>query len=194
MASLVSMMVGQCGNQVGAATYATLHAELPFAGERYLFDEAGRARAVLVDGEAKVVGPLVKDKSGPFHRASAFVEDSGRGNNWALGYYGPRRGNGIVDSAMEAFRRQLEGISVHERACRACVPLTLRVLLVSDAYRGGFVYHSLCGGTGAGLGSRLMEEMRDDLPRSPLASTTVLPFSVGELPLQHYNATLCWSR
>ncbi len=106
-------------------------------------------------------------------RSNAFVEDSGRGNNWALGYYGPRRGNGIVDRAMEAFRRQLE---------------------VSDAYRGSIIFHSLCGGTGAGLGSRLMEEMRDELPASPLVSTTVLPFSVGELPLQHYNATLCWSR
>ena len=74
---------------------------------------------------------------------------------------------------MEAFRRQLEA---------------------SDAYRGSLIFHSLCGGTGAGLGSRLMEEMRDELPASPLVSTTVLPFSVGELPLQHYNATLCWSR
>ena len=39
-----------------------------------------------------------------------------------------------------------------------------------------------------------MEEMRDELATAPLVSTTVLPFSVGELPLQHYNATLCLSR
>lgn len=163
----------QCGNTVGSAAYSTLHAERPFPCERSLFDEGGRARAVMVDGEAKVVGALVKEGSGPFNRANAFVEDSGRGNNWALGYYGPRAGNHIVDRAMEAFRRELEA---------------------SDAYRGGLVFHSLCGGTGAGLGSRIMEEMRDDLATSPLMSTTVLPFSVGELPLQHYNATLCLSR
>ena len=114
-------MVGQCGTSVGAATYTTLHAERPFAGERYLFDETGRARAVLVDGEAKVVGPLVKNGSGPFHRADAFVEDSGRGNNWALGYYGPRRGNSIVDNAMEAYRRQLEGTCVLAGVCSVWV-------------------------------------------------------------------------
>jgi hypothetical protein len=68
MASLVSMMVGQCGNAVGAATYSTLHAERPFAGERAIFDDGGRARAILVDGEAKVVGQLVKEDGGPFHR------------------------------------------------------------------------------------------------------------------------------
>ena len=197
MASLVSMMVGQCGNQIGAATYAALHAERPFPGELALFDDRGCARAVLVDGEAKVVGALVRDceRGGPFskvrvwaqsvrrcvqqvptslwHQDCAFVEDSGRGNNWALGYYGPRAGNGIVDRAMGGFRRQLEA---------------------SDAYRGCLCFHSLCGGTGAGLGSRLMEELHDELGKAPLMSTTVLPFSVGELPLQHYNATLCLSR
>ena len=175
MASLCSIMVGQCGNSVGAAAYTMLHAERPFSGERALFDESGRARAVMVDGEAKVVGALVKESGlgGPFNRANAFVEDSGRGNNWALGYYGPRTGNSIVGRAMEAFRRELEA---------------------SDAYRGSLIFHSLCGGTGAGLGSRIMEEMRDELAKSPLISTTVLPFSVGELPLQHYNATLCLSR
>jgi hypothetical protein len=199
--SMVSMMVGQCGNQIGAAAYAALHAERPLPGDRALFDEGGHARAVLVDGEAKVVGALVRHADGPFSRANAFAEDSGRGNNWALGYYGPRAGNHIVDRAMDALRRQLEA---------------------SDAYRGGMIFHSLCGGTGAGLGSRIMEEMRDEalilkskrshglmhskyaraltlrlsakLAASPLVSTTVLPFSVGELPLQHYNATLCLSR
>ena len=139
--SMVSMMVGQCGNQIGAAAYAALHAERPLPGDRALFDEGGHARAVLVDGEAKVVGALVRHADGPFSRANAFVEDSGRGNNWALGYYGPRVGNHIVDRAMDALRRQLEA---------------------SDAYRGGMIFHSLCGGTGAGLGSRIMEEMRDE--------------------------------
>ena len=139
--SMVSMMVGQCGNQIGAAAYEALHAERPLPGDRALFDEGGHARAVLVDGEAKVVGALVRHADGPFSRANAFVEDSGRGNNWALGYYGPRAGNHIVDRAMDALRRQLEA---------------------SDAYRGGMIFHSLCGGTGAGLGSRIMEEMRDE--------------------------------
>ena len=173
MSSVVSMLVGQCGNTVGASAYSILHEQRPFLCDRSLFDESGRARAVMVDGEAKVVGALVKHGDGPFNRANAFFEDSGRGNNWALGYYGPRGGNSIVDHSMEAFRRELEA---------------------SDAYRGGVVFHSLCGGTGAGLGSRIMEEMRDELAMSPLISTTVLPFSVGELPLQHYNATLCLSR
>ena len=134
MASLVSMMVGQCGNQIGAATYAALHAERPFPGELALFDDRGRARAVLVDGEAKVVGALVRDceRGGPFskvrvwaqsvrrcvqqvptslwHQDCAFVEDSGRGNNWAMGYHGTDGSgrNGIAEAALEALRWQWE--------------------------------------------------------------------------------------
>ena len=107
--SMVSMMVGQCGNQIGAAAYEALHAERPLPGDRALFDEGGHARAVLVDGEAKVVGALVRHADGPFSRANAFVEDSGRGNNWALGYYGPRAGNPPPLAPLPVAARQLDG-------------------------------------------------------------------------------------
>ena len=170
--SLVTVGVGQFGNQISGCVYQLLKQQSPFLGERYLFDEHGFARAVLVDGEAKVVGKLLRDKASPFKSSRAHFEQSGRGNNWALGYFGSD-GNALAEKAMDSFRQELE---------------------ICDAYRGCMLMHSLCGGTGSGLGSRLIEEIRDELERSYLASVSILPFSIGELPLQNYNSILCLSR
>lgn len=50
--------------------------------------------------------------------------------------------------------------------------------------------HSLGGGTGAGLGSRLLEACRDEFPKWTLLSAVVAPFACGDTPLQHYNTAL----
>jgi hypothetical protein len=174
--SLITVSVGQFGNQISGCFYRYLKQDRPFAGQRYLFDENGMARAVLVDGEAKVICKLLREKDTPFKSDKANFEQSGRGNNWALGYYGRGGENGmcLVELTMEALRVEME----------AC-----------DAYRGCLMLHSLCGGTGSGLGSRLAEEIRDELGGgSYLFSGSVLPFAIGELPLQNYNAALCISR
>jgi len=50
--------------------------------------------------------------------------------------------------------------------------------------------HSLGGGTGSGLGSRLVQELRDEHPRAYLLASSIAPFGAGELPLAAYNGTL----
>ena len=50
--------------------------------------------------------------------------------------------------------------------------------------------HSLCGGTGGGLGSRVLEAIREDYQLQHVVSGVVAPFSSGDTPLQHYNALL----
>ena len=39
--------------------------------------------------------------------------------------------------------------------------------------------HSMCGGTGAGLGSRLLEAVRDQLGKTYIMSVSVLPMAAG---------------
>ena len=136
--AMVALQVGQFGNAVGSATLKLL-SEAPHR-DGALFHSDGKARAVLVDGETKVVDGILKERGSIFRRENAVVEASGRGNNWALGYHGPRGagGNALVDRAMEGMRRELE----------AC-----------DAHAGCLVFHSLCGGSGSGVGSKLLEEV-----------------------------------
>ena len=53
--------------------------------------------------------------------------------------------------------------------------------------------HSLTGGTGSGLGSRLVESLRGAYPLAHVMSVAVSPHSSGDSPLQHYNSLLSLS-
>ena len=50
--------------------------------------------------------------------------------------------------------------------------------------------HSLSGGTGSGLGSRLIEALREEYGLCHLMSCAFAPHMSGESPLQHYNSLL----
>jgi hypothetical protein len=54
----------------------------------------------------------------------------------------------------------------------------------ADFYRGTMVFHSLAGGTGSGLGSRLLESYRDTFGTKPtLMTVSIWPAVSGETPL-----------
>ena len=60
----------------------------------------------------------------------------------------------------------------------------------SDFFLGTVMTHSLAGGTGSGLGSRLLEEYRDSFSKAYLMTVSVWPSMCGDTPLQHYNTCL----
>ena len=175
MGSTLYLHVGQAGNEIGSAFWRLAAAEKP--PKRWLFDERGRARLVLVDTEPKVVRGVVRSLGDErVHPRCALVEQSGRGNNWAMGFHGTGTGApgapSIADAALEALRWQWE-------RCDSC--------------NGLVMCHSLGGGTGSGLGSLLLQELRDEHPRHYLTSLAVGPFAGGELPLSAYNSALSLS-
>ncbi|KAI8847995.1 Tubulin/FtsZ family, GTPase domain-containing protein [Chytridium lagenaria] len=91
---------------------------------------------------------------------------TGRGNNWAYGYWDE---NGL-EATLEAFRITLEKSDEHNPGC--------------------MLVHSVAGGTGSGLGSRILEELRAESLKSTIINCSILPFSSGETALQHYNSVL----
>jgi hypothetical protein len=155
---------------------------------RHLFHpETGAARCILVDSEPKVVRSVCEAPAegfDTFRPAHTHVEQAGRGNNWAMGYYGPRLKapkpvftslavddpKERVELVMDSLRREIETI---------------------DCYQGSVVMHSLGGGTGSGLGCRVLESMRDMYPRAYIVTASVAPsWTRGDSPLQNYNAVL----
>lgn len=54
--------------------------------------------------------------------------------------------------------------------------------------------HSLAGGTGSGLGTRLSESCQDEFHRATRLNIAVAPYHFGEVVVQHYNAVLCLSK
>ncbi|OLP94744.1 Tubulin delta chain [Symbiodinium microadriaticum] len=178
-----------CGDtscQIGDALWPALAQERPGSPEFFRTRSAVCPRAILVDAEPKVVESVLCQDNGAykFDPASAVTTQSGRGGNFALGYAGDSLGRAsslaldgdsepLWAKAMERFRQQVEGC--HGR------------------HLGTYLAHSLGGGTGSGLGTRLAEEVRDAYPKASLLTTSILPISSGENPMQSYNAILALS-
>ncbi|OUM56765.1 hypothetical protein PIROE2DRAFT_34370, partial [Piromyces sp. E2] len=54
--------------------------------------------------------------------------------------------------------------------------------------------HSIAGGTGSGLFSRIIEEIKDRYPKTCISTYSIFPFESGENALQYYNSifSLSW--
>lgn len=130
---------------------------------------------MLVDSEPKVVQRLVDTSSRTcipcVDRHACLYEQSGRGNNWAWGY---NIGRGYAAPEVPLWERAVN--TVRRKVCvcvfvRVCVLVVQQQLIVglvqleaTDETRDLSLWHSIGGGTGSGLGSRLAVEFKDAFP------------------------------
>lgn len=181
MHEVVTLQVGQCGNQVGSDFWKKLAAEhgmgcdgvlgaaVDDRKDRYFYQtDDGRytPRAVLIDLEPRVVRQCL-----PFFNAdSIFVssEGGGAGNNWAHGYYAASK---VRDDLADVVQREVEACDAMEAFC---------------------MLHSVAGGTGAGAGSLIAEQLRDLFPKKVISSYSILPANEegSEVVVQPYNTVL----
>ena len=184
---MVTVQLGQCGNQIGTQLFSTLYedASAPTSPptytqaslERFFHQREGPrsrellARAVLVDMECKVVQhSLAEARRGGkwlFDEKCVYSKKRGSGNNWANGYlcHAPSSRDAVLDHV----RRQVE----------RC-----------DYLDGFLVIMSVAGGTGSGVGAWLTECLHDDHPNSTLVNSVVWPYASGEVIVQDYNSLL----
>ena len=181
----VVVHVGQAGNQIGDEMWRVLGTErkrqrASVAAANDLFSERAdggfSANCVMVDAESRGLGGLLKQSWISEENVVTDRSNTGRGNNWACGYASAdsaepaQFGSGsLISSALERVRKVVESV---------------------DVYEGCVVMHSLAGGTGSGVGTRLIEELREAYPMHFLTSCPVAPFSHGEASLQHYNSVM----
>ncbi|GFR99965.1 tubulin beta chain [Elysia marginata] len=171
MREIIHIQIGACGNHIGTKFWEVIcdeHGVDPlgtFRGESDLqlerinvyFDESsgGRfvPRALLIDTEP---GPLDQVRGGPFgHVFSPDNFISGRtgcSNNWAKGFF--TDGAELSNMIFEKARRMAEGC---------------------DLVQGFQMTHALGGGTGAGLGSLLLQQLRDEFMDRMLCTFSVIP-------------------
>eukprot|EP00050_Salpingoeca_kvevrii_P002542 m.196757 g.196757 ORF g.196757 m.196757 type:complete len:424 (+) comp10633_c0_seq11:1168-2439(+) len=174
--------VGQCGNSVGHAFWQQLGADLaaPAVGR------SATVKALLVDSETKVLRRVLREDEATryFSDSNIVLGREGRGCNWAYGFHGGAPQDAVTN------RSPFDDGRSTQLADRALDQL--RHLAESCSVLGTIVVlHSLCGGTGSGLGSALVQRIRDEYPSVLLVSVAVAPALSGESPLQHYNVTLC---
>lgn len=193
--SLLTLQLGQCGNQIGGELFSLLsedstklkpqffskivnkklcqeYEEESF--ERFFHvtkDGRLEARAVMIDMEPKVIAQTLADarKSGKwsYPKGQQFCDKRGSGNNWANGFC--RHGPKSVESVLDMVQREIE----------KC-----------DRFGGFLNFMSLAGGTGSGVGTYVTECLRDAYPHSFILNQVVWPYGTGEVIVQNYNAVL----
>jgi hypothetical protein len=178
MTSIIVVQVGQCGNQLGGALWDALAASTDNGAlPSPFFCRDRTARCVLVDSEPKVVMGLHHAAPKRFHESSLVTGQCGRGNHWALGYYGVGAKRGSLDddapeipmykrdpskAKQKAFlmrkdQRQ-EDAYLLQHALYAVHKESTRV--DQGQLEAIVVVHGLAGGTGSGFTSRLVEKIR----------------------------------
>ncbi|KAM8853194.1 LOW QUALITY PROTEIN: tubulin delta chain [Synchiropus picturatus] len=185
--SVVTVQLGQCGNQVGQQFYDVICSDAR-AAQTQTFSAASRerffhqnkhgdlvARAVLIDMEPKVISQSLSRAARcgrwRYGESSHFSQRQGSGNNWANGFcvHGPRH----REAAEDLVRRQVE----------RC-----------DRLAGLVAMMSVAGGTGSGVGTFLTQALRDAYPNSFILNQLTWPYRSGEVILQNYNSVLSLSR
>ncbi|GMH35482.1 hypothetical protein BSKO_03350 [Bryopsis sp. KO-2023] len=192
--SVITVQVGQCGNQLGQSLFEELATALN-QGSKHFNDQdwlpffrhseslslsnpskesAPIARSVLIDMEPKVVQSALqrsKNQAWRYPENRSFEEQSGSGNNWGAGFskHGPR----IAGHCLELIRREAE---------------------CADWLGGMLMVQSVAGGTGAGVGSYLAETIGDEFPSTSMLNYCIWPYSTGEVMVQNYNSILTLSQ
>ncbi|KAM9845896.1 tubulin beta-4B chain-like isoform 3-T3 [Aulostomus maculatus] len=187
MREILHLQAGQCGNQIGAKFWEVISDEhgidptgayiggsdLQLDKINVYYNEApgGRytARAVLIDLEPGSVDSVRSGPLGQIFRPDNFVfGQSGAGNNWARGHY--TEGAELVDNIMDVVRKEAD----------SC-----------DCLQGFQLTHSLGGGTGSGLGTLVINNIREEYPDRMLNAFSVVPSpKVSDTVVEPYNAIL----
>jgi tubulin alpha len=189
MREIISIHIGQAGIQVGNACwelYCLEHGiqtdgQMPGDTSHGVEDDAFNTffsetssgkhvpRAVFVDLEPTVIDEI---KSGPykqlFHPDQMLSGKEDAANNFARGHY--TVGRDIVDVALDRVRRLADN----------CTGL-----------QSFFVFHSVGGGTGSGLGTLLLERLSVDYGKKSKLGFTVFPSpEVATSVVEPYNSVL----
>lgn len=194
---IITVQVGQCGNQIGMAFWDLLRQEQNLSSKTKLFDMAMssffknydeefndiskkpnkpihnlKARSIIVDTEEGVINQIMKGKNGDlFDELNIIKNVSGAGNNWAHGYgeYGPEH----HDEVMDKIRREVEEAS------------SLQCFLL---------FHSIGGGTGSGFGSYIIEQLADYYPEVFKFTASVFPSHEDDVITSPYNSVLATNK
>ncbi|KAF5219353.1 putative epsilon tubulin [Trypanosoma cruzi] len=176
---IVSIQVGQCGNQLGLKWWDVMMQEqkanpqYPDARDALFISEPVgkdgsvtlKARCVAIDMEEGVLRSMLRGPLQGLFDATFFVSDvSGAGNNWAVGHM--EYGDKYIDSISDSVRGQVE----------CC-----------DSIQSFFVMHSLSGGTGSGLGTRVLGMLEEEFPHIFRICPVVMPGAVDDVVTAPYN-------
>jgi tubulin gamma len=189
---IITLQVGQCGNQIGQEFWKQLCCEHGIDAEGIVQENAMYGddrkdvffyqadddhyipRAILVDLEPRVIKTIQNSAySKLYNQENIFIgkEGGGAGNCWAKGYV---EGEKYQEEIMEMVDREADG---------------------SDSLEGFILIHSINGGTGSGFGSYLLEKLNERFPKKLIQTYSVFPNqNESDIVVTPYNSLLTLKR
>ncbi|PRP88053.1 tubulin gamma chain [Planoprotostelium fungivorum] len=178
---IITLQVGQCGNQIGMEFWKKLCSEHGINSDGFLEpyatedDEHFIPRAILIDLEPRVIGSIqTSSHANLFNPENIYLsaDGSGAGNNFANGH---KQAEKVAEALFDMIDREADG---------------------SDSLEGFMLTHSIAGGTGSGVGSFLLERLNDHYPKKLIQTYSVFPNmkEAADVVVQPYNALLTLKR
>ncbi|XP_076655966.1 tubulin gamma-2 chain isoform X2 [Halictus rubicundus] len=190
---MITLQLGQCGNQIGFEFWKKLCAEHGISPEGILEDYATEGtdrkdvffyqsddehyipRAVLLDLEPRVIHTIMNSPYSKLYNPENIYlskHGGGAGNNWASGYH---QGEKLQEEIFDILDREADG---------------------SDSLEGFVLCHSIAGGTGSGMGSFMLESLADRYPKKLIETYSVFPNQdeISDVVVQPYNSLLTLKR
>lgn len=190
---IITLQLGQCGNQIGFEFWKKLCGEHGISPEGTLEDYATEGtdrkdvffyqaddehyipRAVLLDLEPRVIHSIMNSPYAKLYNPENIYmskQGGGAGNNWASGF---SQGERIYEEVFDIIDREADG---------------------SDSLEGFVLCHSIAGGTGSGLGSYILDRLNDRFPKKVVQTYSVFPNQdeISDVVVQPYNSLLTLKR
>uniref|UniRef100_A0A0E0KYP3 Tubulin gamma chain n=1 Tax=Oryza punctata TaxID=4537 RepID=A0A0E0KYP3_ORYPU len=207
---IITIQVGQCGNQIGMEFWKQLCLEHGIGKDGLLEDFATQGgdrkdvffyqaddqhyipRALLVDLEPRVINGIQNSEyRNLYNHENIFVAEhgGGAGNNWASGYH--QAGNELYNLS-----RQVANDIAGEQVVDDIMDMIDREADGSDSLEGFVLCHSIAGGTGSGMGSYLLETLNDRYSKKLVQTYSVFPnqMETSDVVVQPYNSLLTLKR
>ncbi|KAE9460201.1 hypothetical protein C3L33_07895, partial [Rhododendron williamsianum] len=191
---IITLQVGQCGNQIGMEFWKQLCLEHGINKDGILEDFATQGgdrkdvffyqaddqhyvpRALLIDLEPRVINGIQNGEyRNLYNHENVFLSDhgGGAGNNWASGYH---QGKGVEEDIMDMIDREADG---------------------SDSLEGFVLCHSIAGGTGsAEFYPSTAIALNDRYSKKLVQTYSVFPnqMETSDVVVQPYNSLLTLKR
>ncbi|XP_047137242.1 tubulin gamma-1 chain isoform X1 [Hydra vulgaris] len=190
---IITLQVGQCGNQIGMEFWKQLCAEHGISPEGMLEDFATDGtdrkdvffyqaddehyipRSVLLDLEPRVIDSIMQSPYANLYNPENIYtskDGGGAGNNWGSGY---AQAESLHEELFDIIDREADG---------------------SDSLEGFVLCHSIAGGTGSGMGSYMLDTINDRYPKKLIQTYSVFPQQedVSDVVVQPYNSMLTLKR
>lgn len=187
MHEIITIQAGQCGNQVANEFWKLMCNNNNLSNTGQILSPSTEKintfflqnstdtftpRSILVDSEPRVIQSLMES---PLYSSDSVVlspTGTGAGNNWANGFN--------TGKLMEC-----EIIDTLQHESEAC-----------DNMEAFNLIHSVAGGTGSGMGSYIIDVLKEFYPKKILCTFSVFPHSdeFSDTVVQPYNSILSLSR